>query len=59
MGDTIIVMGGNSKNLESQSEFPLSLKLKTAEYLVLGENSWKKLPSMHCERAGASACVQP
>ena len=32
---------------------------KTAEYLVLGEDSWKKLPPMHYERAGATACVLP
>ena len=47
-------MGGNS---ELQSE--RTVKLKTAEYLVLGEDKWMRFPPMHCERAGATACVQP
>ena len=50
MGGTIVVFGGESKDEE---------ELKTAEYLVLGENSWKKLPPMQCERVGATACVLP
>ena len=33
--------------------------LNTVEYLVLGDNTWKKLPPMHCKRAGATACVLP
>ena len=53
MGDTIVVCGGESRN---QGHY---VNLKTVEYLVLGENTWKKLPSMHYERAGATACVLP
>jgi hypothetical protein len=56
MGDTIVVMGGIC--LSTLSSQP-NVNLKTAEWLVLGENSWKKLPAMHHERVGASACVQP
>jgi hypothetical protein len=53
MGDTIVVMGGISEN---QNRY---VKVKTAEYLVLGENAWKKLPPMHYERSGATACLLP
>lgn len=52
MGKTIVVFGGESRNEHYVS-------LKTAEYLVLGENTWKKLPPMHRGRAGATACVLP
>jgi hypothetical protein len=54
MGDTIIAIGGNSEN-----ERPQSVAVKTVEYLVLGENTWKNLPPMHCERSGATACLLP
>ncbi len=54
MGDTIVVMGGNPRNHRYETE-----GLKTAEYLVLGENKWKKLPPMHFGRAGATACLLP
>jgi hypothetical protein len=53
MGDTIVAMGGYTVNQNR------SVKTKTAEYLVLGENTWKKLPPMHCDRAGATACPFP
>ena len=53
MGDTIVVFGGESRNKGE------NVYLKTAEYLVLGENTWKKLPPMHYERTGATACVLP
>jgi hypothetical protein len=58
LGDTIIVAGGMKtgyrQNLESYQ-----LSVKTAEYLVLGEDTWKKLPEMHKSRVGASACLLP
>ena len=54
MRDTIVVFGGKSINEQGQYS-----KLKTAEYLVLGENSWKKLPPMHYERVDVTACVLP
>lgn len=54
MGDTIVVFGGKSRDQRGHDS-----KVKTVEYLVLGENSWKKLPPMHYERAGATACVLP
>ena len=54
MGDTIVVFGGNSRNEQDETVY-----LKTAEYLVLGENKWKKLPPMHYGRAGATACILP
>ena len=53
MGDTIVVFGGESINEDE------TVNLKTAEYLVLGENKWKKLPPMQYERMGATACVLP
>ena len=53
IGDTIAVFGGDSKTGRTHSS------LKTAEYLVLGENTWKKLPPMHYERASPTACVLP
>ncbi|CAB4023727.1 RING finger 151-like [Paramuricea clavata] len=59
MGDMIVVMGGNSRN----AIFPLKPERNvnpiTAEYLVLGEDRWKKLPPMHYERDGATACLLP
>lgn len=54
MGDTIVVFGGYSRNEQGGTSC-----LKTAEYLVLGENKWKKLPTMHYERTDATACVLP
>ena len=52
MGNKLIAIGGGNKGTRSHG-------LKTAEYLVLGEDTWKKLPDMHCPRAGATACVIP
>ena len=52
MGNKLIAIGGENGDRRSQA-------LKTAEYLVLGENAWKKLPDMHCERAGPTACLIP
>ena len=52
MGNKLIAIGGENKDRRLQA-------LKTAEYLVLGEDTWRKLPDMHCERAGATACVIP
>jgi hypothetical protein len=61
MGDTIVVMGGNSADdigvTTVTSARPVNPK--TAEYLVLGEDTWKNLPSMHHERVGATACLLP
>ncbi|CAB4028306.1 CPXV215 [Paramuricea clavata] len=60
MGDTIVVMGGNSGDeiiYSPLSERPVNPK--TAEYLVLGEDTWKNLPLMHHERVGATACLLP
>ena len=54
MGDTIVVIGG-----ETVGEFNQTVSLKTAEYLVLGEDTWKELPPMHFERAGATAACLP
>ena len=51
--DTIAVFGGYSNTGLANTI------LKTAEYLVLGENTWKKLPPMHYERASPTACVLP
>lgn len=52
MGNKLIAIGGETEDRRSHA-------LKTAEYLVLGEDTWKKLPDMHYERAGATACVIP
>ena len=54
MQDTIVAVGG-----ETVDEFNQTVSLKTAEYLVLGEDKWKELPQMHFERAGATACLLP
>ena len=54
MRDTIVVLGGESRNQKNQYA-----EVRTAEYLVLGESTWKKLPPMHYERASATACVLP
>ena len=54
MRDTIVVFGGESRNQKGHYA-----EVMTAEYLVLGESTWKKLPPMHYERAGATACVLP
>ena len=53
--DTVIAIGGHSRS-ENDKRF---VNLKTAEYLVLGEESWKKLPPMNRERAGATALRCP
>ena len=53
MGDTIVVFGGKTNQLGPD------VGLNTAEYLVLGENSWRELPPMHYKRAGVTACVLP
>ena len=37
----------------------IAIGRQTAEYLVLGERSWKELPKMHQERFGATACALP
>ncbi|XP_028407438.1 uncharacterized protein LOC114530057 [Dendronephthya gigantea] len=55
MGDTIIAIGGTSKSKDGRGY----TSLKTAEYLVLGEETWKSLPPMNCERAGATALLAP
>ena len=49
--DVIVVMGGKSSKLSGSA-------LKTAEYLVLGQDSWHELPAMHLAREGATASVQ-
>ena len=54
VGNTVVAIGGRSEDERCEE-----INLKTVEYLVLGENSWKRLPSMHCERAGAAACFLP
>ena len=62
MGDTIVVMGGRSIIVVMggrRDNSYRSVNLKTAEYLVLGDNTWKKLPPMHLERGGATACLLP
>ena len=65
MGNTIIAVGGERHSSRPvSSSFGLmgyieELKTKTAEYLVLGEDTWKELPPTHCERNGATACVIP
>ena len=53
MGDVIVVMGGQSGNIEENT----GPKLKTVEYYVIGDSAWQELPSMHHEREGATACV--
>ncbi len=55
VGDTIVVMGGYSGDYSHWRR----VTIKTAEYLVLGEDTWKELPPMHFERAGATACLLP
>ena len=54
VGNTVVAIGGCSEDERCEE-----INLKTVEYLVLGENSWKRLPSMHCGRAGAAACFLP
>ena len=48
MGDVIVAMGGLSN----------TGAINTVEYLVLGQDTWKELPPMHCKREGATASVQ-
>ena len=52
MGNKLVAIGGENEVMRPRP-------LKTAEYLVLGEDTWRKLPDMHCPRAGATACVIP
>ena len=46
MGDVIVVMGGNNDE-----------NLNTAEYYVIGDSAWQKLPAMNLARFSATACV--
>ena len=55
----IVVMGGNSRNTIFPLKSERNVNPITAEYLVLGEDKWKKLPPMHYERDGATACLLP
>ena len=48
MGDVIVVMGGETSAYN---------KIKTVEYYVMGDTTWKKLPDMNCSRAHGTACV--
>ena len=54
MGDTIIAIGGSTRDRRSKD-----VAIKTAECLVLGEDTWKELPQMHFGRYGATACLLP
>jgi hypothetical protein len=54
MGNVVVAIGGCAEDERCEE-----INLKTAEYLVIGEKSWKRLPPMHCERAGAAACFLP
>ena len=46
MGDVVVVMGGYNNG-----------SLNTAEYYVIGEAAWQKLPAMNLARYGATSCV--
>ena len=52
MGDVIVVMGGSNNG-------PLMVptSLNTAEYYVIGEAAWQKLPAMNLARCCATSCV--
>ena len=54
--NTIVVFGGKSEIPWGDFDF---MTLNAVEYLVLGDNTWKKLPPMHYKRSGSTACVLP
>ncbi|CAB4007278.1 RING finger 151-like isoform X2 [Paramuricea clavata] len=56
MGDKIIAIGGRTYSSENHN---YKIPLNTVEYMVLGEDRWKKLPAMHCHREGATVCLLP
>ncbi|CAB4024496.1 E3 ubiquitin- ligase NRDP1 [Paramuricea clavata] len=61
MGDKIIAIGGRTYSSENHHHqmFHCQTPLNTVEYMVLGEDRWKKLPAMHCQREDATACLLP
>jgi hypothetical protein len=60
MGDVIVVMGGEIRtqnvNVSYRSHFTTT-QLKTVEYYVIGDTTWRKLPAMNGTGARATACV--
>ena len=56
MGDVIVVMGGEivAKNAYGNT---YTTQLKTVEYYVMGDTTWRELPPMNHERGKATACV--
>ncbi|CAB3977822.1 TNF receptor-associated factor family DDB_G0272829-like [Paramuricea clavata] len=52
LGDVIVVMGGEAKGTNYTTQ-----PLKTVEYYVIGDTTWRELPAMNQARAKATACV--
>ena len=52
VGDVIVVMGGGAKSTNYTPQ-----PLKTVEYYVIGDTTWRELPAMNQARAKATACV--
>ena len=53
MGDTIVVMGGGRRNRKNC----MNHQLRSVEYHVIGQDSWRELPEMNSARAYATALV--
>ena len=56
MGDVIMVMGGMTKKRAKYSGWETEY-LKTVEYYVIGDTTWRKLPDMNLAKAEGTACM--
>ena len=58
MGDVVVVMGGEIYSTSrDRYRTPSFTQLQTVEYYVMGDTSWRELPSMNYARGKATACV--
>ncbi|CAB3977819.1 TNF receptor-associated factor family DDB_G0272829-like [Paramuricea clavata] len=60
MGDVIVVMGGEITTEYHDARYrrySSITQLKTVEYYVIGDTTWRKLPAMNGTRARATPCV--
>ena len=56
MDDVIVVMGGEINNT-TNFRYPQTTALKTVEYYVMGDSTWRELPAMNHSEGKPTACV--
>ena len=58
MGDVVVVMGGRLTKVNvNDYRYRRTVYLKTVEYYVIGDTTWRKLPDMNSTADNATACV--